>query len=438
MIRQVDKTFLINRDPSGYVFLENGKWKRAISSEFESTFELTYNKVIKNELFINDILPILKINKISQTIIEPSQLKFAYFSHEMPFSLLKKIALFHLNLCQRLLEKNFILKDARPDNYQLFHGRIMLIDHLSIIPYSDGAPLFFYREFIERFIGLMILFSSGLKSTFSFCERVPLPDIKKITRLYEKVNLHFLVNITMHSYFYNKSGTSSNLNTNKKRIIGTLQSLTSLVNNIDIAKNSLWKNYYSDESEYQQKKIKMANDILGKYKYQRILNLGSNLSPNLGEYVKDSLILHIERDPQLASQLHDFLIKESVTNQFSINMNAIDIFKRTGEFNTAPSILERFRPDCILLLSIIHHLYDQTNLSVDYIIEKISAVCANIIIEYISVDDLDHFCNNLMIDRHPYPNVDEFENILKTYYKSVEKVGNLSSSRVMFVARDVK
>ena len=432
---QEGKTFLINRDPSGYVFLEDGKFKRQVSPSFQSTFDKSYNQVIKSKSFADDILPINKINNTNDIVLEVSQLDFSYLPHEMPFSLLKKTALFHLDLCQRLLRNNFILKDARPENYQLFEGQVVLIDHLSIIPYSLGAPLFCYRDFIERFIGPMILFSSNLKSTFSVFDRVPLPEIKRLAPFSKNFNLHFFVNVVMHSYFYDRKEVSNKAHKiTKERIFGILQSLMSLVKSIHIANDSPWKDY-SDESEYQQKKIETINHLLGQSNYKRILNLGSNLSPNLGEHVPNSLILHIERDAQVASQLHDGLMKTSSTNQLAINMNVLDIFKNIGEFSSLPppSLVERFRPDCILLSSIIHHLYDQTNLSVDYIIKQWSTVNTDVIIEYVSIDDLDHFSNDL-IPRHPYPKVDEFERILKKHYRGVIKKGSLSSSRELFLA----
>lgn len=431
-MKNKNHALLANRDPSGYVFFDDGKYKRKVAPTFESIFESVYKKIIKSGLVSNKILPIVHVSRNKDTTIEPIQLDFSYLSYEMPFSLLKEMALFHLDLCENLLEYNFILKDARPDNYQLFEGKVVLIDHLSIIPYTQGSPLFFYKEFIEKFIGPMILFSSGLKSNFPLSEEVSLPNIKKIATCREKLNIHFFINIIMHSKFYHHSNSCSNVKINKKKIFGIIQSLKSLSKCIHLTENSLWKDY-SDDSEYQNKKIMVAKNILDQYGYKRILNLGSNLSIKLWGHTLKGLTLHLERDPQVASRLHKLLMG-NYKNQFSVNMNIIDVFKRTGHLNTGLSLLERFQPDCVLLLSIIHHIYDQTSFSVDHIMQQLSTINADLVIEYVSIDELVHFSSDL-IPRHSYPEINEFKNILRKYYGSIETKGTLSPHREIFLAK---
>ena len=431
----------VNKNPNGYIFFEDGKYKRQISLPFERTFRYAYENILKDPEFNEDILPIQKITKEIGIIIEPSNLDFCYLTHEMPFSLLKKVSLFHLKLSNKLLEKDFIIKSPQPDKYQLLDGKTILADHSSLIPYDNQPEFIFYKDFIELFIGPMALLSSEFKNLLPFYEKVSIEDIKRIApSLLKNFNISFFRNIMIRSNHYNQLRSRANLDSTKTSIFRLLKGLTKLTHSIYLPlanpppKQSL---QYEDDlhrQQYQDKKITKINQFLENYQYQRILSIGNHLNTNLGINNTKATVLHVEEGPQISSQLYSLLKKENKSQQFVINIPPLDIFKRTGDFQSTPSVVTRFRPNCVVLISMLHRLHDDTSLSVDSIIKRFKSLNADLFIEYITIETLTHFSNH-STPRYIYPTREEFIVILEKYYGSVRSLGTMSAERELFLAQ---
>ena len=98
------------------------------------------------------------------------------------------------------------------------------------------------------------------------------------------------------------------------------------------------------------------------------------------------------------------------------------------------TIGERQKPDCILMLAVIHHMAISNNLPFEMIAKWISRLTDNLIIEFVPKEDSQ--VQILLATRDDiFPDYDElhFEAAFKEYYKMSKKIPVEDSKRTMYL-----
>ncbi len=89
---------------------------------------------------------------IGVKVIEHRRIDIFTYPFEWSFDMLRDAALLTLDIIERALAFDFILKDATPYNVGFMDGRPVLIDLLSLERYEAGAPWEGYAQYCREFL----------------------------------------------------------------------------------------------------------------------------------------------------------------------------------------------------------------------------------------------------------------------------------------------
>ena len=143
------------RDPSGYVFVEDGNIKRVIKPVYFSQYKSLTESGFYDILFEKKYLiphKTVQENK-HQIIIEAQKIPFVTYPYEWSFLQYKHAALLTLKIQKLSLQNNFTLKDASAFNITFHEGKPVFIDILSFDFYKENNPWLAYKQFIMHFLG---------------------------------------------------------------------------------------------------------------------------------------------------------------------------------------------------------------------------------------------------------------------------------------------
>ncbi|MGQ9864148.1 MAG: hypothetical protein ACUVRD_06685 [Bacteroidia bacterium] len=146
------------RDPAGYVYVEGGRFYRYVQPTYleENSGLVPFLKRCIQEGLVLSFEP-------TQTphIWELEPLVYQLHPWEWPFSFWQQGAILTLELARKALKEGFLLKDATAFNVQLHKGKVVWIDHLSFIRYTEGQDWMAYLQFVEHWLVPMALMHYG-------------------------------------------------------------------------------------------------------------------------------------------------------------------------------------------------------------------------------------------------------------------------------------
>ena len=189
------------RDPSGFIFVEDGLVKRQINPIYFETYSALneadfYIKAIEYGLLISHEELFVSKEKI---IIQPEQIPFITYPYEWSFNQYKEAALLTLKFQKFALEHNFSLKDASAFNIVFYKGKAIFIDTLSLDIYEEKTPWRAYKQFITHFLGPLVLAhyhgAASLKLMSNFIDGIPLSMLSTMLPISTKLNPFLYTNI---------------------------------------------------------------------------------------------------------------------------------------------------------------------------------------------------------------------------------------------------
>ena len=174
------------RDPSGYVFTENGEIKRAINPIYFKQYRALTDSGFYNNLFKNELL--IRHEEVENTdeqiVISAEKIPFITYPYEWSFNMYKEAALLTLKIQKYSLEHGFSLKDASAFNVTFYKGKAVFIDTLSFDFYEEDSPWRAYKQFITHFFGPLVLAhyhgAQQLKLLSNFIDGIPVKMISSM------------------------------------------------------------------------------------------------------------------------------------------------------------------------------------------------------------------------------------------------------------------
>ena len=128
------------RDPSGRVFIDNGRVLRTVSAFGAEDFEFVRQTGLMEELIADElVLPGTVLSESSlpaeysagaRYVVEHPNIPFVSYPYEWCFSALKAVALCHLDVHLRSLDRGVALSDSSAYNIQFQGAQPIFIDHL--------------------------------------------------------------------------------------------------------------------------------------------------------------------------------------------------------------------------------------------------------------------------------------------------------------------
>ena len=155
------------RDPGSRIFHDQEQVLRAVYASSARDYEAFRDFGLLDQLIQEQRLvqseeldaPADPDEQAAAYLLRHPRLPFISYAYEWPFSLLKKAALFHIDMLLAALDRGFTLSDATTYNVQFVGTQPIFIDHLSFRPYQEGEIWAAHRQFCMQFLNPIIFWS---------------------------------------------------------------------------------------------------------------------------------------------------------------------------------------------------------------------------------------------------------------------------------------
>ena len=446
------------RDPSGYIFLDNGVIKRVINTIYFNQYKELKNSGFYKSLFENSLLISHKELSISENeiIIQPEHIPFITYPYEWSFNMYKEAALLTLKIQKYALERGFTLKDASAFNITFLKGNAIFIDTLSFDFYTGNQPWRAYKQFITHFFGPLVLAhyhgADQLKLMSNFIDGIPVTLISSMLPKRTKLNPILFSNIHLLAKLESKHNTDYEGETkvkelSKKGLLNIIESLYGYIKNLKLKGQTEWSDYY-DKTNYSDEAFKHKSAIINSW-----IN---NLNP--------TKLIDIGGNDGTFVRFIDYKIEENLV--CDIDNNAVDInyltMKKNKEKDILPFVLDvlnpspaiglnnkerssflerikQYSPDVTMALAVIHHMSLSGNVPFIESAKFFSIFSKDLIIEFPNRND--SWVKRLLRAKGEFEsyfdfyNIANFEKSYSTYFDIIEKLEVKSSERVMYLMK---
>jgi len=418
------------RDPSGFLFTENGTLFRSVGRRYRQHYDHLiqsglHDKLIENKLLIphKEVDPgtiehfpgsIEDIYKI----IQPERVPFISYPYEWCFSQLKDAALTTIKIQKQALDHGMILKDASAYNMQFHKGVPLLIDTLSFEIYQENQPWVAYRQFCQHFLAPLALMAScdirlGQLMRI-YIDGLPLDLTSGLLPIASWLKPALLTHIHLHAKAQQRYAKSRDL-TRIQRNSGagspiavptnpppkvTKQSLVALIHHLEAAVAALqwqpagteWADYYEDTNYSpvaMNHKKQLVEAFLNESNPLTVWDFGANN----GVFSRIAAANGVEAvafdvDPAAVEKNYRQML---VNKEIRILPLCLDLTNPSPAIGWANeerlSLIERGPADTVLALALIHHLAISNNVPFSHIAAFFSQVCRFLIIEFVPKND---------------------------------------------------
>lgn len=446
------------RDPSGYMYYDQGILRRAINPiYFQQYKKLTesgcYAALIKKGLLIKHEETFASEEKI---VITPEVIPFITNPYEWSFDQYKHAALLTLQLQKYALSKGFILKDASAYNITFHQGSAIFIDSLSFDFYEEDTPWRAYKQFITHFLGPLLLAkyhgTEMLKLMQMHIDGIPVKLLASLlpwkTRLNPTIytNIHLLAKLeSKHSDDYKAETKVAKLS--KKAQNNILESLFNFIKKLELNESSEWGDYYNktnyDPEAFDAKKTLIRNWVKP-LAPKRMIDIGGNDGTFARTVISEvPHIIVTDIDSNAVNHNYKQLRNNHETNMLPFVCDVLQPAPGIGFNNTErESLIERlnkYAPDVTLALALIHHITLSGNVPFEKSAEFFAKFSKRLIIEFPTRED--SWVESLLvrkrefINHFDFYNEDNFEKGFLAYFQIERKEVIAGTSRILYLMK---
>ena len=396
------------RDPSGFLFTQNGVLFRQINRVYEKDYTRLmdsglYAKLTKAGLLIphEETDQAGVGNELSYKIIQPELVPFISYPYEWSFSQLKDAALATLSIQKRALKLGMSLKDASAYNIQFVRGKARLIDTLSFEIYKEGEPWIAYKQFCQHFLAPLALMSyrdvrlSQLLRVY--IDGTPLDLASELLPGKTKFNFGLLTHIHIHAGAQKRYSDKA-VTPQKGRI--SLQAMTGLIESLENTIKKLtwrpagteWGAYYDDtnysDSAFDHKK-KLVREWASDVKPSVVWDLGGNTGVFSREAASSgAFTVSFDIDPAAVEQNYRMVKQNKEQNILPLVLDLTNPSPAIGwDHAERDSFGQRGPVDMVLALAVIHHLAISNNVPLPHLADFFAERCTTLVIEFVPKSD---------------------------------------------------
>jgi len=448
------------RDPSGFVFEQDGKIFRQINQIYKLDYELLMNSGLYDQLIKEKLLiPHCEVNIKAKDdnaykIIEPKYLNFISYPYEWCFSQLKDVALLTLMIQKIALKYGMSLKDASAYNVQFDEGKPVFIDTLSFEKYEEGKPWVAYKQFCQFFVAPLALMSYKNielgKLLINYIDGIPLDLANDLLPLKSKLNFSIFSHIYLHSKAqktHARDGISRKENSikiSKQSLFAIIDSLENTIKKLKNKQNETeWGDYYSftnyNKTSFKNKKV-IIEKYIKKIKPKSVWDLGAN-NGEFSRIASDLKIPTLACDiDQKAVEINYRIVKQK-KEKFMLPLK-IDLTNPSPAIgwanNERNTLVDRGPTDLVMALALIHHLAISNNLPFAKIAKYFSSLGKYLIIEFVPKEDSKVII--LLSTRkdifNEYNQV-SFEREFSKYFKILNIIKVNNSRRILYLMKSI-
>ena len=388
-------------------------------------------------------------------VLEHARIPFISYPYEWTFHMLRAVALLQLDIMDRALRHNWILKDATAYNVQ-FHGVTPLfIDVLSFAPLGPGEPWAGYNQFCRMMLYPLMLeaykqipYQPWLRSELEGIDPV---IFSQMFRGLERRRRGVLSHVTAQAYLQRKFAASANsvrkqiasAGMTPQMITRNVRKLRELVTSLQPpGQSTTWSDYsrghYAEEA-LARKEAFVSECVAGR-RYGVVWDLGCN-DGRFSRLVAASAqtVVAIDADAGSIDRLYGELRKEQGGNILPLLMNVANPSPAQGwALSERASLTDRGKPDLTLALALLHHLVITGNVPLAAVVEWLAGITGELVIEFISKEDA--MVQRLLLnkdDTYADYRRDVFEQYLEHWFKIQSRAELPGGTRTLYHARRI-
>jgi len=444
------------RDPSGFVFTNNGVIFRQINLSFKDNFDLflssgCYDHLVKKKLLIrhtDETSSQITSAKHYKTI-KPEQIIYISYPYEWCFEMLKDAALLTLRLVKECLPFGIIPKDATAYNIQWHRGGLIFIDSLSFEKYNEDVPWIAYRQFCENFLSPLLLMHYSRNSLsqilLAYPDGIPLAIAKSLLPWRSKLSLHTYLHIHLHASIAGrkKNIAEKKVKFSKTKLLNIITSLEKLISSLKIPEQkTAWSGYYDEagqRNDYLEQKQKIIIQWLNELNN---IKTAADLGANEGEFSellaeKGIETIAADFDPVVISRLYKKVKKEKQKYILPLIIDLASPSPAIGVNNKErSSFIQRTQVDIALILALVHHLAIGKNIPFSMLAEMFANITDYLLIEFIPKED-PKIQAMLLLKKDIYKNYneDEFIKEFEFLFSIIDKKEIPGSKRILFLMK---
>lgn len=394
------------RDPSGFVFQWNGKYYRQVNQSCTGDYELLMNSGLYEHLTQKKLL--IEHSETDEIVAErnnwyktlqPAQLQHITYPYEWCFDQLKDAALLTISILKDAVDYGMIIKDATPYNIQFYKGAPLFIDTLSFEKYDADNAWVAYRQFCNMFLFPLYLEyylrTDIQKTLIVYPDGIPVDITSKLLPLRSRTSL----GVWLHVYLQNTVTRNADAKKdggkfNRKKLLNLVDHLERTILQLKSGlRLSRWNNYYAEtisSKDYLTEKEKIFREMADDAGSGSALDLGANdgyFSNILAQ--KKWTVIAVDNDSQTICRLYRRISEEGTVNITPVVMDIANPSPSTG-FNNKERLEfhQRFRPNLVVALALIHHLVIGKNISLPVLASWFNDISQQkLIIEFVPKED---------------------------------------------------
>lgn len=439
------------RDPSGFVFRQDGIYYRRIQPQYLDDYRALRSLGLYERLTAERLLvphEELAGGPDGGLTIRPEQIPFITYAYEWCFSQLRDAALLTLQVQEQALAHDMVLKDATPFNVQLLGGRPILIDTLSFERLVPGAPWTAYRQFCEMFLAPLALMACRDVTLGRLLaihlDGIPLETACRLLPLRSRFSVHRFIHLFAHA---RSQRLASRLEGPPKRRVSR-HGLVALVDSLRSAVESLtwrprrheWLDYYatcSYDDEAQRAKMAATAEALTELSPAVVWDFGANT----GRYARlaterSIMAVAMDCDAGCVESMYRDARSRGDTHLVPLVIDLRNPTPALGWRNRERmSLSERGPADLGLAMALVHHLAIAGNIPLDEIVGFLHRHARAVLVEWVPKED--RMVQRLLRTRTDiFPDYERarFETLLSSLFVIERTILIPGSHRVMYRA----
>lgn len=338
-------------------------------------------------------------------VLEHERVPFISYPYEWPFGMLRDAALLQLELVERALSEDLMLKDSSPYNVQWRGTHPVFVDIGSFERLREGEPWAGYRQFCMLFLFPLLLqaykgvpFQPWLRGRVG---GITPEECRAVMSVRDLLRRGVLTHVFLHSALERRKGGDGGrvrrdlraAGFRKDLILANVRRLRRLVERLDApAPSSLWRDYgaagsYSDEDAGRKAEFVRAAAA------SRRWNLVWDIGCNVGHYARIAAeharyVVAVDADAPVVEDLYRSLRAEEHGNVLPLVVDVADPSPGLGwRGRERRPLEERGKPDLTLCLALVHHVSISANVPVVEFLDWLRGLGSSIVVEFPTRED---------------------------------------------------
>jgi len=437
------------RDPSGFVFRENGRIRRQINSVYANDYEMLkssglYKSLTEKKLLVtHEEVPGIASNNGVYKIIQPTEVRTVSYPYEWSFSQLKDAAVLTLRVQREAIVHGMSLKDATPFNV-LFEGvRPVFIDTASFEKFEEHKPWVAYHQFCTCFLAPLLLASyqgpEMIRMLQLYPEGIPISLAAKLLPARSRISPLALLHIHLQNSVSAGSFGGMKRDFSQQKLERILDHLYNGIKALQLRqKVSTWSHYYEQtilSEHYLKLKEEQVAAMVSGISFNTVLDLGCNTGQfSILMAKKGRKVIATDFDPLCVERLYLY----NKEKKYDISMLVSDLMNPTPGigFDNRERIAfsSRARSELVLALALIHHLCICYNLPFSKLADYMASLGEYLLIEFVPKEDekvqqLLQYREDIFSHYH----VDEFRDVFSEKFEILDERPVPGSIRTMFL-----